>query len=94
MIYTKEPTSIAEQIAQLKQRGLTIDDENLASHYLNNISYYRLAGYWWPMQDDKINHHFKPNSKFENVISLYNFDRELRLLLFDVIERIEIFVNV
>jgi abortive infection bacteriophage resistance protein len=42
------------------------------------------------MQSDKINHTFKPNSRFEDVVSLYNFDRELRLLLFDVIEKIEI----
>src|SRR5690606_21052803 len=32
----------------------------------------------------------KPNSKFSDVINLYNFDRELRILLFDVIEKIEI----
>jgi len=42
------------------------------------------------MQTDKESHIFKPNSKFEDVISLYNFDKELRLLLFDIIERIEI----
>lgn len=56
----------------------------------DTFSYYRLAGYWWSMQKDKINHLFKPNSTFENVIEIYNFDRELRTLLFDVIERIEI----
>lgn len=42
------------------------------------------------MQLDRVNHTFKPNSRFEDVIALYNFDRELRILLFDVIERIEI----
>jgi abortive infection bacteriophage resistance protein len=42
------------------------------------------------MQSDKVNHLFKPNNCFEDVIALYNFDRELRLLIFDVIERIEI----
>jgi abortive infection bacteriophage resistance protein len=42
------------------------------------------------MQSDKVNHLFKPNSKFKDAIALYNFDRELRILLFDVIERIEI----
>src|SRR5690606_20649797 len=39
---------------------------------------------------DKEQHIFKPNSKFSGVINLYNFDRELRILLFDVIEKIEI----
>lgn len=86
-IYSKLVTTVEVQVNQLKNRGLIITDENLAKHYLSNISYYRLAGYWWPMQADKINHFFKPNSRFEDVIGLYNFDRELRLLLFDVIER-------
>ena len=55
-----------------------------------NVGYYRLVGYWWPMQSNKVTHSFKPGSKFENVVDLYNFDRELRLLVFGVIERIEI----
>ena len=61
-----------------------------APHFLANISYYRLKGYWWDMQSDKVNHVFSPNSYFEEVIERYNFDRHLRLLLFDAIERIEI----
>ena len=89
-MYTKPVTTIAQQIHQLKERGLQIADEKVATHFLSNISYYRLAGYWWPMQVDKTNHTFKPNSRFEDVVALYNFDRELRILLFDVIERIEI----
>jgi abortive infection bacteriophage resistance protein len=38
------------------------------------------------MQDKK-EHLFKQNSKFKDVISLYNFDAELRILLFGVIEK-------
>jgi abortive infection bacteriophage resistance protein len=88
--YTKPSITIAQQISQLKGRGLIIANEPSATRFLQNISYYRLAGYWWPMQADKTFHIFKPKSTFENVIAIYNFDRELRLLLFDVIERIEI----
>lgn len=90
MIYAKTAISIKEQIAQLRARGLSITDVTQAEHFLTHISYYRLEGYWWPMQADKITHVFKPNSRFDDVIALYNFDRELRLLIFDVIERIEI----
>ncbi len=90
MIYSKKVCTIEEHIAQLIERGLTINNIETAKHYLANISYYRLAGYWWPMQSDKINHCFKPESTFDDVISLYNFDCELRILLFDVIEKIEI----
>lgn len=90
MKYNKPAITIQQQIDQLKTRGLIIADEPTATTLLQNISYYRLAGYWWPMQADKVNHTFKPHSTFENVIAIYSFDRELRLLLFDVIERIEI----
>jgi abortive infection bacteriophage resistance protein len=90
VIYSKPALTIADQIKKLKTRGLTISDTNLAEHYLINVGYYRLSGYWLAMQSDKVNHIFKPNSTFENVISIYQFDRELRLLLFEIIERIEI----
>ncbi len=93
MEYSKLPFTIAQQIEQLKSRGLKIDDPIFAEHYLSVISYYRLAGYWWPMQADKVTHIFKPEARFETVIDLYNFDRELRLILFDAIERIEIGVR-
>ena len=90
MKYNKPAIDINQQIALLRKRGLIIADEPAAKFFLHNISYYRLAGYWWPMQADKMNHRFKPNSTFENIFAIYNFDRELRILVFDAIERIEI----
>ena len=42
------------------------------------------------MQSDKVNHVFKPSSRFEDVVALYSFDSELRLLVFNAIERVEI----
>lgn len=89
-MFEKEAKTIQQQIEVLKSRGLIISDADQAEHYLSNISYYRLAGYWWPMQADKTEHVFKVNSRFADVIALYNFDRELRILIFDVIEKIEI----
>lgn len=82
--------SIQEQIALLQCRNMQFKDINNAPHFLNTISYYRLKGYWWEMQDDIVNHHFKNDSYFEDVIDLYNFDRHFRLIIFNAIERIEI----
>jgi abortive infection bacteriophage resistance protein len=65
-------------------------DEDQAANLLKNISYYRLKGYWWDMQSDRTTHQFSPNSYFEDVIDRYNFDRQLRFILFDAIELIEI----
>ncbi|MBF4506521.1 Abi family protein [Flavobacterium sp. JLP] len=89
-MFTKKAFTLEEQVAQLQSRGLQIKHPRIAEKYLINISYYRLGEYWYVMQSDKENHIFKPNSNFMDVIALYNFDAELRLLLFDVIEKIEI----
>jgi len=86
----KPPRSIEEQLQLLKDRGMQFHDEKEALNILKNISYYRLKGYWWDMQNDRINHLFHPESFFEEVIERYNFDRKLRIILFDAIERIEI----
>lgn len=89
-MYEKKETTIEAQIALLKSRGLLIEPDDNAAHYLSHISYYRLGEYWHSMQSNKETHKFKPNSKFSDVIALYSFDRGLRLLLFDVIEKLEI----
>ena len=83
--FTKE-----QQLKQLKDRGLHFSNDAIALKYLSHISYYRLGEYWYVMHEDKENHTFKADSKFDDVVALYNFDAELRLLLFGVIEKIEI----
>jgi abortive infection bacteriophage resistance protein len=60
---------------------------------LGHISYFRLAGYWRPLKQDKQRHNFKPNSHFSTVVSLYCFDTELRMLLFSAIQQFEIAVH-
>lgn len=91
MKYTKPAVSIPDQIDKLKQRGLTFGDEVKAANYLSNISYYRLRAYTYPFQDNtNPNHPFTTEVSFEQIINLYVFDRQLRLLIFDAIEKIEI----
>jgi len=69
-MFEKEAKTLQQQIEILKSRGLIINEEDDAVHYLSHISYYRLAGYWWPMQVDKVEHIFKQNSCFSDVIAL------------------------
>lgn len=88
--YTKHPLSIEDQIAKLKFLGLVIADETNAKKVLGEVSYFRFAAYLRPMEADKNTHQFKPNSTFENAVSLYEFDNELRQLLFSAIQRIEV----
>lgn len=86
----KPAKTIQEQIQLLQDRGMLFHNVADAPHFLGNISYYRLKGYWWEMQSDKVNHKFHPNNYFEDIIDLYNFDRHFRLIVFNAIERIEI----
>jgi len=89
MKYNKQPVGYSEQIAMLKARGLRIDDEQ-ALRQLQIISYFRLANYLRPMEQDKTTHRFKPGSTLDNALSLYYFDKELRALIFTAIQSIEI----
>lgn len=91
MKYNKLPITIPEQIEKLKVRGLKFDNETKAQNYLYNISYYRLRAYTYPFQDNsKDGQPFNVDVSFEQIIELYVFDRKLRLLIFDSIEKIEI----
>ena len=93
MRYTKPLLSIQQQIDILKQRGLQIENEAEARDALDTISYFRLAGYWRLMEADKQRHIFKPGSRFSQIMSLYSFDEELRILVFSAIQHIEVAVR-
>lgn len=89
--FDKSYTTATEILQLLHKRGLKITDENKAKHYITYIGYYRLSAYLYPMlADPKSDHHFKPQSTFHNAMSLYRFDKKLRMLLFNEIEKIEI----
>jgi abortive infection bacteriophage resistance protein len=91
MKYNKQPISIKDQILKLKGRGLKFENEPKCEHYLANISYYRLRAYTYPFQDNSNDDHpFNVEISFEKIIELYVFDRRIRMLLFDAIEKIEI----
>lgn len=91
MKYTKQALSITEQIERLEYRGLQFNNKKKAAHYLSNISYYRLRAYTYSYQDNTDeNHPFIKPVSFEEIIDLYVFDRRLRILIFNAIEKIEI----
>lgn len=88
--FIKPPTSFADQVQRLINRGLSVPDVALAEHYLAQLNYYRFAAYCLPFEQNHSTHAFKPNTQFDDVLNLYIFDRELRLLLLDAIERVEV----
>ena len=93
--YIKPALSIADQITHLVANGMTVSNRALAEHCLQHISYYRLSAYWLLFENTKgqAGPRFMPGTTFEEVVELYDFDRQLRLLLLDAIERIEVAVR-
>lgn len=92
--FTKQFVSSARLVDLLRSRGLRIDDTGKAENYLENIGYYRLSAYMYPLlRNPKTEHLFKQGATFKKVMMLYRFDKKLRLLMFDEIEKIEIAVR-
>ena len=92
--FTKTYSTQSELVELLKSRGLGIDNEQEAELYLQNIGYYRLSAYMYPLlKSPKSLHLYKQGVTFQQVLRLYRFDKKLRMLLFNEIEKIEIAVR-
>jgi abortive infection bacteriophage resistance protein len=104
--YAKPHLPVPAQLELLKLRGMQVTDEPRALQYLERIGYYRLSGYWYPFRQSQlisgtrgkpvpqILDQFRPGTEFRQVVELYVFDKRLRLLLLDAIERIEVALRV
>lgn len=88
--YSKPHNTFDQQVDRLISRGMIIKDRAFAIHTLERTNYYRLGVYWHTYEQDHTSHQFIKGTRFEDVVALYEFDRNLRLLVFDAIERIEI----
>ena len=89
--------SYTDQLQILKDRGLLVGDDASAVIDLERIGYYCLSGYWYPFRRLKAQpaglsfreDDFIAGSKFEDAVALYVFDKNLRLLALDALERVE-----
>lgn len=95
--YVKPAITIQDQLNKLATRGLVIADQASALAKLQSISYYRLSGYCYPFRirdnTGQVQDNFVTGATFEQVIELYEFDRHLRLLILDAIERVEVAIR-
>lgn len=89
MRYDKQPIDFLAQIALLKERGMQFSDESKALEGLHSISYLRLANYWRHLEVWK-SRQFKVDTHFDDILSLYAFDQQLRNLIFAAIQNVEI----
>lgn len=96
MQYQKPPLSVDDQVRKLEQRGLILGDRARVARYLCSIGFYRLSAYFIPYEDrtqTETHHAFVPDTRFDDILDLYIFDRRLRLHVMEALERIEVAVR-
>jgi abortive infection bacteriophage resistance protein len=93
LTYTKPATDYSGQIAILARRGLVVPDPAFAAHCLAHHNYYRLSAYRFPLTIPDDPDQFLPGTTFEQLWALYDFDRQLRLLVHEACKRVEISVR-
>ncbi|WP_458093766.1 Abi family protein [Roseomonas sp. WA12] len=85
---------------------MLITDDARALSCLERSGYYRLSGYWYPFRESTpvpradgevdvvVHDQFRNDTTFEQVHNLYVFDKRLRMLFMDAIERVEVGLRV
>lgn len=91
--YSKPFLSLDKQLQLLQDRGMKITDKAKALSYLQRIGYYRLSAYWHPFRKANLDT-FIGGTLFSQAVDLYVFDKKLRLLLLDALERLEVNLRV
>lgn len=92
--FQKTYTNPHDLVTLLQSRGLVVSNPAKAERYLNYIGYYRLSAYMYPLlQIPKEQHQYKQGATFNQVMMLYRFDKKLRMLIFNEIEKIEVAVR-
>jgi len=85
----QEPIDVKRQIENLKNLGLTVEDEEATCRFLNNVSYFRLIkGFGGGLKNEDLT--FKSGVSFDQIKGLYIFNAKLRHLIFSQIEKVEV----
>lgn len=102
MQYNKPHLTLQEQVEKLASRGLSIPDRDRASRFLETVGYYRASAYAYPFREllatgteretsvQYRGNTFVVDAQFSWIEDLWRFDRDLRLLILDAIETVEI----
>lgn len=89
--FDKPALTVAQQLQLLKERGLTVQDDERASRFLEVVSLFRLSPYMRPFQHaGNPDHRFHPGASLRQIVTIYRFDTDLRSLVMKAIERVEV----
>ena len=74
--------TIDEQIDILLSKGLIIDDIDYVKDTLLRENYFFLMGYRHLFIRSESDRRFIPNTNFEELYAMFNFDRQIRNIIF------------
>lgn len=83
----KSALPVDEQIDHLVEQGIVVENRQFAEFCLLTSNYYRLRGYWMTFEEDGA---IRAGTRLEDIWAIHEFDREVRLWLWKLIERVEI----
>lgn len=103
--YTKPWLSLEQQVERLASRGVDVGDRNHAAAVLKAVGYYRLTGYLYPFRESeqyvddegrpgtRVLGGYRAGTRLDHAEVIIDFDRRLRMLVMDGVERIEVAVR-
>ena len=90
--FNKKGLSSQDLIKKLVDQGLLVEDHSLALKYMDYVGHYRLKGYWYQLQNHETKT-FLPGTTFKEIVDRYEMDREIRVIIFESVERLEVAVR-
>lgn len=86
-----------QQVGILRQRGMLVGSQEHAVHVLERVSYYRLSGYYYSFRrlagNGQRSDTFVPGTVFEDIVALYEYDRNLRSIAFSYFSQFEVYLR-
>ena len=103
--YEKPWLSLEQQVERLASRGVDVGERGQAAALLKAVGYYRLTGYLYPFRESeqysdddgrvqtRVLGGYRAGTRLEHAKALIDYDRRLRMLVMDGVERIEVAVR-
>ena len=83
-------STVDDQVALLRDiKGIQISNEVYAKDILSRIGYFPLMGGYKHLFRIPLTKNYKPGTSFEEIVALYEFDADLRELVFRYLLQIE-----
>ena len=90
-VIMKLPKTYEEQVEIIKKKGFVVDDDKVCESFLKQANYYRLSAYFLPFR--KADGTYFENINFNRIKRIYDFDGRIRNLIFECIEKIELYIR-